>query len=51
MIKQNDLMFLYHDDKRNFMIKAEDKTLHTDKGFIKVSSLIGKKFGEKVEQT
>ncbi len=49
MIKQGDLIFLYNDDKRNFLIKAEDKTLHTDKGFLKVGSLIGRKFGEKVE--
>jgi len=49
MVKQGDLIFLYHDDKRNFLIKAEDRTLHTDKGFLKISSLIGKKFGEKVE--
>ncbi|NQT28366.1 MAG: tRNA (adenine-N1)-methyltransferase [Candidatus Omnitrophica bacterium] len=49
MIKQGDLIFLYNDDRRNFLLKAEDKTLHTDKGFLKISSLIGKKFGDKVE--
>jgi len=49
MVKQGDLIFLYNDDKRNFLIKVQEKTLHTDKGFLKVSSLIGKKFGEKVE--
>ncbi len=49
MVKQGDLIFLYNDDKRNFLIKAEEKTLHTDKGFLKVDSLIGRKFGEKVE--
>ena len=49
MIKQGDLIFLYHDEKRNFLIKVEEKTLHTDKGFLKVHSFIGKKFGEKVE--
>ena len=49
MIKQGDLVFLYNDDRRNFLIKVEEKTLHTDKGFLKVDSLIGRKFGEKVE--
>jgi len=49
MVKQGDLIFLYNDDKRNFLIKVEEKTLHTDKGFLKVASLIGRKFGEKVE--
>ena len=49
MVKQGDLIFLYNDDKRNFLIKVQEKTLHTDKGFLKVNSLIGKKFGEKVE--
>ena len=49
MVKQGDLIFLYNDDKRNFLIKVEEKTLHTDKGFLKIASLIGRKFGEKVE--
>ena len=49
MVKQGDLVFLYNDDKRNFLIKVEEKTLHTDKGFLKVASLIGKKFGDKTE--
>jgi len=48
MIKENDLIFLYHDDKRNFLTKTTKNTLHTDKGYIKLDSLIGKKFGEKV---
>ena len=49
MIKQGDLIFLYNDEKRNFLIKAEEKTLHTDKGFLKIDSLIGREFGEKIE--
>jgi len=49
MIKQGDLIFLYNDEKRNFLIKAEEKTLHTDKGFLKIGSLIGREFGEKIE--
>tara|TARA_B100000315_G_C14410170_1_gene510628 strand:- start:41 stop:802 length:762 start_codon:yes stop_codon:yes gene_type:complete len=49
MIEKNDLVLLYHDDKSNFLIKAEEKTLHTDKGFIKLQTLIGKDFGDKVQ--
>lgn len=49
MIKKGDLVLLYHDDKSNFLIKAEEKTLHTDKGFIKLNTLVDKEFGDKVE--
>ena len=49
MIKKGDLVLLYHDDKSNFLLKAEEKTLHTDKGFIKLETLIDKNFGDKVE--
>ncbi|MCF7907872.1 MAG: tRNA (adenine-N1)-methyltransferase [Candidatus Omnitrophica bacterium] len=49
MIKENELIFLYHDEKRNFLTRIDKKTLHTDKGFLKLSDLIGKQFGEKVE--
>jgi len=49
MIAQGDLVFLYNDEKRNFLLRAEEKTLHTDKGFLKIGSLIGKEFGGKTE--
>ncbi|MCK4519572.1 MAG: tRNA (adenine-N1)-methyltransferase [Candidatus Omnitrophica bacterium] len=49
MVEQGSLVFLYNDDKRNFLLKAEEKTLHTDKGFLKIGSLIGRKFGDRVE--
>lgn len=49
MLKENDLIFLYHDDKRNFLTRIDKKTLHTDKGFLKLPELIGKEFGEKAE--
>lgn len=48
MIKQGDLIFLYNDEKRNFLTKVTKNTFHTDKGYIKLDSLIGKEFGEKV---
>ncbi|MFH1519895.1 MAG: tRNA (adenine-N1)-methyltransferase [Candidatus Omnitrophota bacterium] len=49
MVKQGDLIFLYNDEKRNFLLKAEVKTLHTDKGFLEIGSLIGKEFGQRAE--
>ena len=49
MVDQGELVLLYHDEKSNFLIKAEDKTFHTDKGFIKLKDLIGKDFGDKIE--
>ncbi len=49
MIKEGDLIFLYNDDKRNFMTKVTKNTLHTDKGYIKLDSLVGMKFGQKAE--
>ena len=48
MIKEGDLIFLYHDDKRNWLLKASKNTLHTDKGVVKVSDAIGKEFGETI---
>ena len=49
MVKTGDLVFLYNDEKRNFLLKVDDRTLHTDKGFIKINTLVGKQFGEKVK--
>lgn len=49
MIKNCDLVYLYNDEKRNFLLKVGKNTLHTDKGFFKTSDIIGKKFGEKIE--
>ena len=49
MIAQGDLVFLYNDERRNFLLRAEEKTLHTDKGFLKIGSLVGREFGGKIE--
>jgi len=49
MVNNGDLVFLYNDEKRNFLITVNERTLHTDKGFIKINTLIGKQFGEKAE--
>jgi tRNA (adenine57-N1/adenine58-N1)-methyltransferase len=49
MIREGDLIFLYHDDRRNYLLQASKNTLHTDKGMLKVSEAIGKEYGEKIE--
>ncbi|UCD15104.1 MAG: tRNA (adenine-N1)-methyltransferase [Candidatus Omnitrophota bacterium] len=49
MIKEGDLVFLYKDDRRNFLIKTVGGRLHTDKGFIDINKIIGRQFGEKIE--
>ncbi len=49
MLKEKSLVFLYRDEKRNFLTRIEKKILHTDKGFLKLEELIGRQFGEKVE--
>ncbi|MBU2043749.1 MAG: tRNA (adenine-N1)-methyltransferase [Candidatus Omnitrophica bacterium] len=48
MIEEKTLVFLYSDEKRNFLIPVEKKALHTDKGFLKLEELIGRQFGEKI---
>ncbi|MCP4652895.1 MAG: tRNA (adenine-N1)-methyltransferase [Candidatus Omnitrophica bacterium] len=48
MIEAGDLVLVYHDHRRNFLIKVQGGRLHTDKGFLDMSAFIGKDFGEKV---
>lgn len=48
MIEQGDLVFIYKDEDRNFLIKIQGGRLHTDKGFIDLNNVIGRSFGEKV---
>jgi len=49
MLKEDDLIFLYNDEKRNFLLKITKKVLHTDKGFLQIGDIVGKKFGERME--
>jgi len=49
MITKGDLVLLFKDEERKYLIKAEDKRFHTDKGFLEVKEIIGKNFGEKIE--
>lgn len=49
MINEGDLIYLYKDDHRNFLIKAGKNRLHTDKGFMDLKEIIGKNFGEHIK--
>ncbi len=49
MIQEGDLIYLYHDEKRNFLLKVLKNTLHTDKGALKTEEIIGKEFGDKID--
>ena len=49
MIGEGDLVYLYRDERRNFLLRVNSSRLHTDKGFIDLTSLINKRFGEKIE--
>ena len=46
MIKEGDLILLYRDSRRNYLIQAakEDK-FHTDRGYINTKDIVGKEFG------
>ena len=48
MIKVGDLVFLYRDERRNYLLKVREGRLHTDKGFINIGEIIDKEFGEKI---
>jgi len=47
-MKKGDLIILFKDPKRNYLTTVGDKDFHTDKGFIKLSSLEGLPFGSTV---
>lgn len=45
MIHSGDLILLYKDQKRKYLITAGPSQFHTDKGFINLSEIIGKSYG------
>lgn len=47
MLKENDLVLLYYDEHRTFLIPLQNNTFHTDKGTIDLREVIGKRnFGD-----
>jgi tRNA (adenine57-N1/adenine58-N1)-methyltransferase len=49
MIKEGELIFLYKDERHNFLIKVQKGNLHTDMGVLELKNIVGKEFGEKIE--
>lgn len=50
VINEGDLVLLYVDKKRTYMVKVEKgKSFHTHKGFIQFDSLIGSEYGAHVK--
>ncbi|MDP2923683.1 MAG: tRNA (adenine-N1)-methyltransferase [Candidatus Omnitrophota bacterium] len=49
MINEGDLVFLYKDERRNFLLKVQGGRLHTDLGYLELKDIAGKEFGEKIE--
>ncbi len=49
MIKNNDLVYLYKDEKRNYLLKIAPQKFHTDKGYIDLEKIIGKDYGDRIE--
>jgi tRNA (adenine57-N1/adenine58-N1)-methyltransferase len=52
VISNDDLVLLYIDSKRTYMVKVEkEKTFHTHKGYVKLGDLIGKDYGSKFKSS
>lgn len=49
MIKENDLIFLYYDTNRNYLLRAKPQKFHTDKGYLDIGKIIGKEYGDKIK--
>ena len=49
MINKGDLIFLYFDDRRNYLIPATENKFHTDRGFIELKEILGKNYGDSVD--
>ncbi|MFH1768880.1 MAG: methyltransferase domain-containing protein, partial [Candidatus Omnitrophota bacterium] len=48
MIKEGDLILLYKDPQRNYLLKVTQSRFHTDKGFIEIKDAIGRDFGASI---
>ncbi len=48
-IKQGDDVLLYLDERRRYLVKVEDRSFHTHKGYVELRELIGRPYGVSVE--
>jgi tRNA (adenine57-N1/adenine58-N1)-methyltransferase len=52
IIQEGNNVLLYLDKRRSYLVKAEkEKDLHTHKGFIHLSDLIGKEYGTQIKSS
>ena len=49
MLKEGEIVVLYKDERRNYLVKICDRKFHTDKGFIDLAQLREKRLGESIE--
>ncbi|MDD4954960.1 MAG: tRNA (adenine-N1)-methyltransferase [Candidatus Omnitrophica bacterium] len=43
------MVYLYKDERRNYLVKIQGGRLHTDLGFLELKDIIGKEYGEYAE--
>ncbi len=48
MIQENDLVYLHHDQKNQYLLKAERRKFNTSQGCLNLGDLIGKNFGDTI---
>lgn len=48
MIGEGTLVFLYKDERRNYLLKVQGGRLHTDLGYLDLKDIAAKEFGEAV---
>jgi tRNA (adenine57-N1/adenine58-N1)-methyltransferase len=51
VIERGSDVLLYLDERRKYLVKAEGRVFHTHRGFIDLSSLVGKPYGSVVESS
>ena len=48
MINENDLVLVWRDEERNYLLKAGKGQLHTDMGFFNNCDIVGKEYGDNI---
>ena len=51
IIRDGDLILLYYDRRRKWLVKASQRDFHTHKGIVDLGSSIGKMYGDHVESS
>jgi tRNA (adenine57-N1/adenine58-N1)-methyltransferase len=48
MINEGDLVFVYRDERRNYLVKVQGGQMHTDLGYFNLKDLVGKELGQTI---